>query len=52
MKQVYCTDCIYFKIDKTVEDEFVPKCKYELECCLDDCEDSKSIEERPFYKEN
>lgn len=52
MKQVYCTDCIFFKIAKMGKDEFVPKCKHESKCCLDDCEDSKSIKERPFYKEN
>ena len=51
MNQVYCTDCINFKIVKIGKDDFIPQCKHNLECCLDDCEDSKNIEERPFYKE-
>ena len=51
MEQVYCTDCIYFKIVKTDNDDFAPHCRHKLDCCLDDCEDSKNIEERPFYKE-
>lgn len=52
MRQVYCTDCIYFRIIVVGENDFESRCKYENKCCLLDCEDSKSIDERPFYKEN
>ena len=48
MSQVYCTDCRHFYID---EKDFIPKCKYEEECDIRDCEDSRSLEERPCYEE-
>lgn len=51
MEQVYCTDCMYFRIIEVEENDFMPRCKYEDKCCLFDCEDSKSINERPYYKE-
>lgn len=36
MYQVYCTDCVNFKIVKIGKDDFIPQCNHE---------------ERPFYKE-
>ena len=43
---VYCTDCVYFRLD----DEFTPYCLFEDECDIEDCEDSRHITERPKYK--
>lgn len=51
MKQIYCTNCINFRVVKIGKNDFMPKCKHELECCLLDCEDSKNEEERPLYKD-
>ena len=48
MSQVYCTDCRHFYID---EKDFIPKCKHEEEFDIRDCEDSRSLEERPCYEE-
>ena len=48
MSQVYCTNCRHFYID---EKDFIPKCKHEEECDIRDCEDSRSLEERPCYEE-
>ena len=48
MSQVYCTNCRHFYID---EEDFIPKCKHEEECDIRDCEDSRSLEERPCYEE-
>ena len=42
---VYCTNCIYFRLD----DEFIPYCLFEDECDIEDCEDSRPITERPRY---
>ncbi len=41
---VYCTDCVYFSIINEI-----PHCPFESKCDLNDCEDSKSIQERPLY---
>lgn len=51
MKHVYCTNCVYFKVKEIDKYDFIPTCKHEFECCLEDCEDSKDIKERHFYKE-
>lgn len=51
MEQVYCTHCKNFRIYWVGVDEYIPQCKYVDECNLLDCEDSKSIEERPKYEE-
>ena len=48
MSQVYCTNCRHFYID---EEDFIPKCKHKEECDIRDCEDSRSLEERPCYEE-
>ena len=42
---VYCTDCYYFN----VWDEHIPYCIYEDKCNINDCDDSKSKTERPYY---
>lgn len=42
---VYCTNCIYFRLD----DEFIPYCPFEDECDIEDCEDGRPITERPRY---
>lgn len=52
MEQVYCTNCKYFKIKKMDIDDYMPSCKYGDKCNLTDCEDSKDLSERPFYKES
>jgi hypothetical protein len=46
-EHVYCTDCLYFRLD----DESKPYCMYENKCNINDCEDSKSFKERPCYEE-
>lgn len=43
---VYCTDCFYFRLD----DESLPYCIFENKCDINNCEDSKHREDRPFYK--
>lgn len=48
---VYCTHCVHFKVTKCNEYDYMPKCKYENECCLEDCEDSRPLNERPHYEE-
>lgn len=42
---VYCTECMYFKVN-----DDTPHCKYEDECDIWDCEDSRRYAERPHYK--
>jgi len=42
---VYCTNCIYFRLD----DEGIPYCPFEDKCNINDCEDSKLFKERPKY---
>ena len=42
---VYCTDCIYFRLD----DLFIPFCPFEDVCYIVYCEDSRPITERPKY---
>ena len=46
-KQVYCTDCIHFRLC----DEGIPYCINEDKCDIENCEDSMSLEYRPFYEE-
>lgn len=46
-EHVYCTDCYYFRLC----DENLPYCMYEDKCNINNCEDSKSREERPHYME-
>lgn len=43
---VYCTRCRWFYIENET-----PKCKYENECDIWDCEDSKPFKNRPKYEE-
>ena len=43
---VYCTNCRYFRLC----DENLPYCMYENKCNINDCEDSKSPKERPYYE--
>ena len=43
---VYCVNCDFFRLCN----EGLPYCFYENECNINDCEDSKTIEERPRYK--
>ena len=43
---VYCTGCKYFLIKNET-----PHCKFEGICDIFDCEDSKHIDERPYFKE-
>ena len=43
---VYCTNCRYFRLC----DEGLPYCMYENKCDINDCEDSKSLKERPYYE--
>lgn len=45
-EQVYCTECIHFKLSK----EDAPYCANEEKCDIFDCESSVSIKYRPFYK--
>ena len=45
-EHVYCTNCLHFRLD----DEEIPYCPFEDECDINDCEDSKSYEDRPCYK--
>ena len=45
---VYCTHCIYFRLD----DESKPYCPLEGECYIWNCEDSKPYRERPKYEED
>ena len=45
--QVYCTNCIHFKLF----DEKIPYCIHEDKCDIENCEDSAPIEDRPFYKQ-
>lgn len=52
LDQVYCTNCKFFKIKEISVDNLEPSCKYQEKCNLYDCEDSRSLVERPFYKEN
>ena len=47
-RHVYCTDCINFKMC----DEELPYCKHENKCNINDCEDSRPFEDRPYYKQN
>jgi len=45
---VYCTHCLYFRLD----DEDKPYCRYEeKECDIRNCEDSRPYSKRPMYKE-
>lgn len=46
-KQVYCTDCEYFRLD----DEYLPYCPFDDKCDICDCEDSKDINRRLHYLE-
>lgn len=46
-EHVYCTKCIHFRIC----DEMIPYCIFEDTCDIWDCEDSKSLHERPNYEE-
>lgn len=43
---VYCTECVHFKL----KDGSCPYCKYEDICNINNCEDSMSFEDRPYYK--
>lgn len=43
---VYCADCKYLKIINET-----PYCKFEGICDIYDCEDSKYIKNRPYFKE-
>ena len=43
--QVYCTKCLFFRID----DECIPYCYHANECCLFDPEDSIPLLDRPCY---
>jgi len=47
-KYVNCTNCKFFRLC----DEGLPYCCYENDCNINDCEDSKTLKERPFYREN
>lgn len=42
---VYCTECKWLTFI-----DGVSTCKYENKCDIFDCEDSRSREERPYYK--
>lgn len=44
---VYCTDCVNFRLC----DEGLPYCMYENKCNINGCEDSKPLNERPYYEE-
>ena len=44
---VYCTDCLYFRLD----DEGLPYCYNENKCDINDFEDSKPFKNRPCYIE-
>ena len=46
MEYVYCTECKYFRLD----DEYTPYCPFEDKCDINDCEDSRQLEERPYYE--
>ena len=46
-EQVYCTNCVHFKLS----DEEIPYCINEDKCDITNCEDSAPIEDRPFYKQ-
>ena len=45
-EHVYCTHCQHFRLD----DEEIPYCPYEDECCIDNCEDSMEFWLRPCYE--
>lgn len=42
---VYCTNCYNFRLD----DEELPYCCYENKCDINDCEDGKTLKEKPYY---
>lgn len=46
-EHVYCTNCIYFRLDWKES----PYCCYEAICDITDCEDSKPLKYRPYYDE-
>lgn len=46
LEYVYCTECAHFRL----KDEDVPYCEYDDICDISNCVDSKSIENRPYYK--
>ena len=46
MEYVYCTNCRHFRLD----DEYIPYCPFEDKCDINDCEDSKTLEDRPYYE--
>lgn len=46
-EQVYCTNCVHFKLS----DEEIPYCINEDKCDITNCEDSAPIEDRPFYEQ-
>jgi len=48
--RVYCTNCNNFKPIEN-GDDVTPDCIYKNKCCLDNCEDSMSFEDRPHYEE-
>ena len=43
---VYCVDCKHFHII----DKDIPYCLFEHECDIRDCEDSRTLLERPHYR--
>ncbi len=43
---VYCTNCKWFRID----DNEIPYCPYEDQCDINDCEDSMSLNYRPYFE--
>lgn len=44
---VYCTHCLYFRLD----DEKLSYCIYEDKCDINNCDDSMAFKYRPCYKE-
>jgi hypothetical protein len=47
-KGVYCTQCKHFKVSEN-NDDYFPYCKYQTKCDIFDCEDSRTLRERPYY---
>ncbi len=52
-RHVYCTNCIYFRIIYNKSDNsFLPYCKYDEVCKIENCEDSTPFYLRPYYRDN
>ena len=49
MNGVYCTKCKHCNLE--IIDNVLYVCIHEDECDSWDCEDSRPIEDRPFYEE-